>query len=116
MFYYRPQTKFANVMFLHLSVILFKVGHVWRGRGGVAVRGRGGHAWQGGQRAWWRDVRGGDVHGGGYVWQGGMCGRGMHGRWVCMVGGMHATDTPRTQRYTVGQCTSGMQPTGMQSC
>ena len=29
--YYRPQTKFAKVMFLHLSVILFTGGSTWAG-------------------------------------------------------------------------------------
>ena len=37
--YYRPQTKFAKVMFLHLSVILFTGGRAWWGDGG--------HVWQG---------------------------------------------------------------------
>ena len=42
-YFYRPETKFAKVMFLHVSVILSTVGGV-RGKGGVAR----GHAWQGG--------------------------------------------------------------------
>ena len=61
--YYRSQTKFVKVMFLHVSVILstggtcMVGGHVWQGAcmaGGV--RG-GGHAWQGACMA------------GGHVWQ-----------------------------------------------
>ena len=64
MCYYRPQTKFAKVMFLQVS---------------VCPRG-GGHAWQGG-RAWGACMVGG----------GGMCGRGacMAG-WACVVGGGRA--------------------------
>ena len=33
-YYYRPQTKFAKVMFLHLSVILFTGGSTWAGTPG----------------------------------------------------------------------------------
>ena len=77
---YRPQTKFAKVMFLHLSVILFK--------GECVVEGR---AWQGG-----------------HVWQGAcMAAGGMHGRGVCMAGGVRgrghacrACPPPDTRRYS----------------
>ena len=48
-------------------------GHAWQG---VCMAGRG-HAWQG------PCMVGGDVHGRGHAWQGGM-----HGRGVCMTGGM----------------------------
>ena len=102
----RPQTKFANVMFLHLSVILSTGGHAWWG----AVHGRGvclarGHAWWGGMHgrgcAWqgpcmvgghaWQGV----CMAGGCSWQG--CIRGT----ACMAGGMHATHAspPDTTRY-----------------
>ena len=70
--FYRPQTKFAKVMFLHLSV-----SHSVD-RGGVCMaRGvcvcKGGHALQGG-----------------HVWAGGACMVvGVRGRGVCVVGGMH---------------------------
>ena len=50
--YYRPQTKFAKVMFLHVSVCQ-----------------------QGGWRAWQGSVRGG-MHGGGRAWQGGQAWQG----------------------------------------
>ena len=67
LYHYRPQTKFANVMFLHLSV-----SHSVQG-GGACVAG--GHAWQG------ACVAEGDMHGRGHVWNG--C------TWagVCMAGG-----------------------------
>ena len=65
--FYRPQMKFAKVMFLHLSIILFTGGGVWQGgvhgregmHGRVCVCGRGsmcgngvacmvdGHVWWG---------------------------------------------------------------------
>ena len=75
---YRPQTKFAKVMFLQVSVC--PQGCVWQG---------GGHAWLWGACM----VVGGGVHGcrghawlWGHVWLGGMCSY----RGVCMVaGGMH---------------------------
>ena len=70
--YYRPQTKFAKVMFLQVSVcpqgewdVHGRRGHVWQSRvcmaGGMCGMGvhGGGHVWQG------------DVHGGGHAWQGG---------------------------------------------
>ena len=63
---YRPQTMFANVMFLQVSVCPQGGRHVWHG----------GHAWQWGMHGSRACVVGG-VHGGG------MCGRGaggMHGR------------------------------------
>ena len=50
--YYHPQTKFAKVMFLQVSVCP-----------------QGGHAWQGGC-AWWGCVWQGGVHGRGHAWQG----------------------------------------------
>ena len=68
--HYRAQTKFAKVMFLHLSV-----SHSVH-KGGACVAD-GGHAWQGG------------MHGRGACVVGGACvavGGGMHGRGVCMVG------------------------------
>ena len=74
--YYRPQKKFAKVMFLQVSVILSTRGGGWRawqgdvcGRGracvaggcvmGGGMRGRRGHAWHGGH-VWL---------GGGHAWQ-----------------------------------------------
>ena len=41
--FYRPETKFVKVMFLHVSFCPQDGGHVWQG--GVHA---GGHAWQGG--------------------------------------------------------------------
>ena len=51
MYIYRPQTKFAKVMFLHLSVILFTGGGTFPGHmtGGVHP---GGSASGGGGRCW----------------------------------------------------------------
>ena len=105
--FYRPQTKFAKVMLLHLSVSLsvwgcVHGGHVWQGvcAWGCAwwgacvvggMHGRGcvwwGHMWQGGMhggghvhgRACMGVCGGGHVLQGGHVWQvGGMHGRGAH--------------------------------------
>ena len=56
---YRPQTKFANVMFLHVSVILSTGGwHAWQG--GVCMVGGGMH---GRGPAWWGACVAGGVHG-----------------------------------------------------
>ena len=61
---YRPQMKFAKVMFLQVSVCP-QGGHAWLGRG-VCMPG--------------------GVHGWGHAWlEGGMCGWG-----VCMAGGLHS--------------------------
>ena len=102
---YRPQTKFAKVMFLHLSVILFTGGGGMCGRGGVCGRGcvcGRGHACMVGGHAWWVGMHGGCVGAcmaggrGMHGRVGGMCGRGvcvaggMHGRQgACMAGGVH---------------------------
>ena len=84
--YYYPQTKFAKVMFLHVSVFLPTGGGcAWWGGGicmALGVMCGGGHAWQEG------------VQGRGCVWQGACMTGGMHGRgyaWqgVCIAGGMH---------------------------
>ena len=98
--HYRPQTKFAKVMFLQVSVCP---------QGGARVAGGacmvGGHVWQGGH-AWWGQrwhgaCMAGDVHGrgrawqGGHVWQGGHARLGVHGRGACMAGGMHAVHPPQ---------------------
>ena len=64
--YYRPQTKFAKVMFLHLSVSHSVHGGMYMAGGRVV----GWHASQGG------------MHGRGCAWQGGM-----HGRRMCVAGG-----------------------------
>ena len=87
--FYRPQTKFAKVMFLQVSVCPQGRGacvageHVWQGACmvgvGVCMVGRGVHG---------RGVcmvRG--IHGGGHVWQGGMHGRRCAWQGVCMAGG-----------------------------
>ena len=77
---YRPQTKFAKVMFLQMSVC------PWGGnrRGGVHGGGAcmvGGCAWQGGMcgggHAWWGACMAGGMHGRGHAWWGGMCGGGV---------------------------------------
>ena len=76
MYFYSPQTKFAKVMFLHLSV-----SHSVHGGGGV---------WQGACMAGEGVCMAGGVCGGGGMWGGGMCGQGgMHGQGACMAGGMH---------------------------
>ena len=80
--YYRPQTKFAKVMFLQVSVCP-------QSGGGACVAG--GHAWQ------WACVAGGACMVGGCAWQGGMHGgghawqgwQGVHGR------GAYVADTTR---------------------
>ena len=82
MFCYRPQTKFAKVMFSQVSVCprgACVVGYAWQGEGGM--RGRGGHVWQGGVcgRA--------DVHGWGVCMAGGAC---VVGRTCAVEGGMCA--------------------------
>ena len=106
--YYRPQTKFAKVMFLHLSVILLGGGHACMAGGHACMAGGmcgRGCVWQGG------------MHGRGHAWHGGVCGReacmsgGMCCRGACMaggcawVGGMHGRGAcmphmpPDTMRY-----------------
>ena len=91
---YRPQTKFAEVMFLQVSVCPWGMAcvpggwHTWQGvacmawgacvtRGGACVAGP---CMSGGMH--------GDVHGsGGMCMAGGVCGReGMHARGACMGG------------------------------
>ena len=77
-YYYRPQTKFAKVMFLQVSVCPQGEGHAWLLTGGVrgcswgacVVAPGGGHAWLlwGGEHAWEASVAKG-----GHVWQRGMC-------------------------------------------
>ena len=70
--YYRPQTKFAKVMFLQVSVCPQGGWLTWQGAcmaGGVCMAGvpvwQVGHVWQEG-------VHGrGSMHGRGRVWQGG---------------------------------------------
>ena len=109
--YYRSQTKFAKVMFLHLSVILstgglHSRGHAWwgvcvagsmHGRGWVCMVGAcvaGGCAWVGGMCGWGCVAGGhawqGACMAGGHVWQGAST---VGGVWQggCMVGGMCAT-------------------------
>ena len=81
--FYRPQTKFAKVMFLQVSVCPQGGVHgcqgVWMVAGGM--RGEEGHAWQRGACV----VKGGMCGKGGHAWQR----RGMHGE------GGHAWDTMR---------------------
>ena len=103
--HYRPQTKFAKVMFLQVSVCP-------RG-GGVCGRGehawRGGHAWQGGH-AWWGHrwhgaCMAGGVHGRGRAWQGRHVWQGGHARWGGakqgdMHGRGHACHAPPTADTT----------------
>ena len=111
--YYRPQTKFAKVMFLHLSVShSVHEGGVcgggacvaWGDVGGMCGGGRG-CVWQGGMHgrgvhgrghAWWGAcVAWGGVWGGmcgrgkGCVWQGGHAWQGGAWQGACMAGGMH---------------------------
>ena len=97
--YYRPQTKFAKVMFLQVSVCPHRgVGVVCMFFLGGCMVLFGGHAWfYLGGHAWFYlggcVVLFGGMHG--FIWGGGMCGfiwGGMHGflGGVCMVflGGM----------------------------
>ena len=120
---YRPQTKFAKVMFLHLSV-----SYSVHGRGeGVCIHGWGSassgvlHPREGeyvsGERVY---IQGrGGLHprerefasGGIYIWGGGL----QPGKGVCIqrVGVGH-TATPDTTGY--GQRVGGTHPTGMHSC
>ena len=75
LYHYRPQTKFAKVMFLQVSVCT-QGGHAWQGRGvcvGGGMHGRG------------ACVEGGMCGGGGHAWQGACMARGGS----CMAGGMH---------------------------
>ena len=84
---YRPQTKFAKVIFLQVSTgggggVYGREQRAWQGSvHGEGVCMAGGHAWQGGMhgrgacmgsRCAWQ----GGIHCGGHAWQGGMCGRG----------------------------------------
>ena len=120
--FYRPQTKFAKVMFLHLSVILSTGGGGACVAGGACVGGRGvrgrracvaeggvcmagGYAWQWGCAWQGMCVAGRHAWQGGHVWQGGMHGRGgVHGRGhTC-----HTCPLPPTLRDT--------HPTGMHHC
>ena len=81
---YRPQTKFAKVMFSQVSVCPQGGGCAWPGRGivGKVMHGTG-HAWQGACMA------------GRHAWQGAcvvgacMAVGGMHGRWGGMCGRGH---------------------------
>ena len=51
--FYRPQTKFAKVMFLQVSVILSTGGGMCGcSGGGCVVAPRGGHAWLPGGHVW----------------------------------------------------------------
>ena len=85
---YHPQTNFAKVMFLHLSV-----GHsVHRG-----VCMAGGFMWQVGHV--WRDA----CVAGGHVWQG--C---VHGQEPCMAGGRHVSQ--RRSVHGRGPCMPCMAP------
>ena len=109
--YYRPQTKFAKVMFLQVSVCP---------QGGMHGRGTcmaGGHAWQGacmtggmcGTGACMAGERG--VHGGG------VCMAGGHAWWGCAWQGGHTwwgACMADTTRYS--QWAGGTHPTGMHSC
>ena len=104
-YFYRPQTKFANVMFLQVSVCQREGGGgnvwymAWSGwcawQGGMCGRGACvvGDAWQGG------------MHGRGHAWPGGMCGRG-----VCMEGGMCGRGA-----CMVGACVHGKGGGGMRA-
>ena len=84
-FCYRPQTYFAKVMFLHLSVILLTGGAcvAW------GVHGRGGHVWPGGMHGRGACMAGGGacvagwacMAGGGHAWLGGVCGEGVGHVW-----------------------------------
>ena len=90
---YRPQTKFAKVMFLQVSVCpqggrawLLPGGRAWLLRGGACVVAPGGGvhgcSWGGGMRG----CSGGDMRGCSRGGMHGCCQGGMHG---CSWGGMH---------------------------
>ena len=89
-FYYRPQTKFAKVMSLQVSVCP-------QGEGGCVA---GGCLWQEG------------VHGRRACVVGGMCGGGMCGRRACMP----CMLSPLADTMGYGQWTGGTHHTGMHSC
>ena len=75
--FYRPQTKFAKVMFLHVSVIL--------------STGWGGHAWWGGACMARGVCMVGGMHGRGHAWQG-----------ACVAGGACLPRTPPGRYYGYG--------------
>ena len=107
LYYYRPQTRFAKVMCLHLSVSHSVHGGACVARGACVA---GGHVWRG-VCAWHKGacVAGG-MHdwacvAGGHAWQG-----------ACMVGRCACHAHPPTLRHTVSQCAGGTYPTGMHSC
>ena len=120
-FYFRPQTKFAKVMFSQVSVCLSTgEGHAWLGGG---LYGKGQCAWPRGMHVWGAGVMGrGHVWpGGAHAWQGrhvwlggGMRGRGIHGRGHAWHG----------SAWQGGACVAGERataeggthPTGMHSC
>ena len=93
--FYRPQTKFAKVMFSQVSVCPQGGMHgrggglAWQGAciaGGVHGRG---HAWQRVCMAGGVHGRGACVAGAGCVWQGGMHRRGCAWQGACMAEGVH---------------------------
>ena len=73
-FHYRPQTKFAKVMFSQVSVCPQGGGRVWQegGMHGGGMRGRGACMAEGM-----------------YGWGEGVCGRGACVVWGCVAGGVH---------------------------
>ena len=87
--HYRPQTKFAKIMFLHVSVShsVHRGGvHGW---GRACMAGGGQCVWPAGGMHGGGCMVGGAVHGTGVcVAQGGVHGRGgMHGGEACVAGG-----------------------------
>ena len=103
--YYRPQTKFAKVMFLHLSVIsVHQGGGLYVARGCMCGR-EGGMPGRGGVRG-----RGACMHGGEHAWQGGVCGGGCVAGGVCVAGGMHGRGHAWKRRACVvgGMCGRGV--------
>ena len=106
-YFYRPQTKFAKVTFLHLSVSHSVHGGGCAWAGGACMVGGGRHAWWGvcvlgvcGRgHVWWGACVAGEHAWQGHAWwgacvvgvcmAGGMHGGGMHGRGHAWQGGMH---------------------------
>ena len=83
-YFYRPQTKFAKVMFLQVSVC--PRGGCVAGGWGACMEG-GMHGW--GVCTWW----GRGMRGGGHVWQG-----------VCMAGDMHGRGASYWNAFLSWKC------------
>ena len=93
---YRPQTKFAKVMFLQVSVC--------RGGGRAWQEGWGMH---GRECAWQGVCVAGGMRGRGRAWQAVCMAGGMHGSGVCVVGGVHGRGVHSRGHAWRGACVAG---------